>query len=604
MGIAWTVGLSLISGALAIGFLRGFRQSLDDQRRQQECAAWKERKQRKRDSDIQALAERYFPFLEKSAIARALKSTNDVVRGLRSALRSIPGVVLGEGPWGLPIALPFAMRTRHGTVFGKTGSGKSTLGGHIVDSDLASGRNLVVISGERSAFRDDLLPRIPRDRASEVVYLTADPDCPVSLAFLQPEDGESADECAAEIYHAFRQATAESTIGGRSDAIARNTFRALATYPGATFDTIRPFLTDRTFRAKVLAKTTDARCKEFWQLFERFPKGAELPFLARIDQIVGSSARSILCRPRSSFSVSRTLDRGILLVDLSALDPDSFRLTAQLFLARVQLALMKRDRLAEGSRPFVSIVLDEFHLLAGEGSEYTFRQLLSRSRRMNAGLLLLTQHPGQLPLTVRDEILGNCSTVISFAVGAKDAHAIAREFTVLDPETGKLRSLSPEALVALPIGSGYARIGTGALALRVKFNPPIAPRLVEDGEEIKRISWQTFGHGDDGFPAAPDDRSSEEDSPAQVAGESDPLTDLERRFLAAVVDAPALPSGHYGRLLGLNGTRGARIRKSLIAKGYLREHRLARRPQGKPAVILEPTDSACSLVAPLQDSKP
>jgi hypothetical protein len=512
------------------------------------------------------------------------------------ALKSVPGVIIGEGPWGLPIKLPLAMRTRQTIVFGRTGSGKSTLAGHVVDDDLDSGRSMVVIGAEKSTFRDDLLPRIPRDRASEVVYWTADSDCPVSLAFFQPEEGESAADCAAELYHAFRLATEESSIGGRSDAIARNTFQALTTFRGSTFDTIRPFLTDRTFRAKVLASNRDPRCLDFWKTFERFPNNAELPFLARIDQITGSSARSILCRPKSSFSLTRTLDHGLLFVELAALDPDSFRLVVQLLLSRIQLALMRRDKIPEEKRPFLSIVLDEFHLLVNSSSAavYTLRQLASRSRRMNAALLLLTQHPGQLSPAVRDEVLGNCSTLISFAVGAKDAHAIAREFTVLDTETGKLRSLAPEALVALPIGSGYARIGTGALALRVKFKAPLAHRPVEDGERVKAISWQTFGRESDA-PGILTDAATPSvagDQSRTSADKDVELTVAEVRFLKAVVQNPGQPSADYARTLGLNGTKAAKIRTTLVERRLVREHTVARKAKGKPALLLEPLDAA------------
>lgn len=593
----------ILAGAFVVGLVRGYRRERAEGRRDRERTAWAKRAGAQEKDAFISNALQYFPFVDANALERAVALTADPIAAMSSCLEATPGIRLGTGPEGLPILLPQGMRSRHAVVFGRTGSGKSTLASRVLDADLKYGRAIVVIGADQSFFRDDLLPRIPRSRAAHVVYLTAEASCPISLAFFEAEAEVARAEVGAALYHAYRQATDEASIGGRSDAIARNVFRALAGYPRATFDHIRPLLTDRSFRSAVLAKSTDPQLLSFWSSYDRFPKGSELPFLARIDQLTGSNARSILCRANSTFSLPEVLDRGVFLADLSALDPDAFAVVASLLLARIQHALLRRDRLPEADRPFVSILLDEFHLLAQSGSEYTFRQLLSRSRKLNAGLLLLTQHPGQLPGNLRDEILGNVSTVISFAAGAKDAQAIAREFVVPRRDKPGLTTLAPETLVSLPVGSGFARIGTGALALPVRFLSPLdlVPKSI--GEEIRAVSWATHGGTDRLAVNGADGARFARDATAIVRN-ADSLPETCRLFLAAVLERPGLSSSVYAATLGLNGTRAAQARKTLVAEGYLREHRVARQATGKPALILEPLPKARAIAPNLTRSIP
>jgi hypothetical protein len=464
----------------------------------------------------------------------------------------------------------------------------------VIDHDLQHDHALLIITFEHGYVERDVLPRIPLRRAKEVVHLSLDPDNPTAWNVVSPEDGESPETVGLELGHAMRMARNEPSIGGRSDAIERNLCRAIVHYPFASLLSIRPFLEDKAFREEVLKYGADEECRAFWQrIFPKFPPSAILPLLVRVDQFINSrQIRKALCSPRSSFSLERSLNRGITIIELAGVDPDGGRLAASLILARVQAVLMRRERLPESERPFLSIVLDEFHLLATPGSEYVFRQLLSRLRRMNGAILLLSQHADQIPLPIRDEIFGNVGSLLSFAVGSKSATALAREMTVVSPETGAITPLRPELLVALPVGSGYARIGTGALAMPIKFRPPLERRPIEDGARVKAIAWQVNGRRDDA--AVVPVRSTVPGIEGLGAGtRSDAgtaLTAIERKFLGAVILKPGQPSAEYAKALGLNGTKAAKIRKTLVGLGLIREHTVARKAQGKPALLLELTD--------------
>jgi hypothetical protein len=49
-----------------------------------------------------------------------------------------------------------------------------------------------------------------------------------------------------------------------------------------------------------------------------------------------------------------------------------------------------------------------------------------------------------------------------------------------------------EEFVSLPVGEGFARLGTGAFALRVRFAPPIEKPDPAAGDRIREISWRTY----------------------------------------------------------------------------------------------------------------
>ena len=54
--------------------------------------------------------------------------------------------------------------------------------------------------------------------------------------------------------------------------------------------------------------------------------------------------------------------------------------------------------------------------------------MLSELRKYRVGITLAHQHLAQLELPVRDAILGNVGTIISFRLGVADAELMAKEF--------------------------------------------------------------------------------------------------------------------------------------------------------------------------------
>jgi hypothetical protein len=138
----------------------------------------------------------------------------------------------------------------------------------------------------------------------------------------------------------------------------------------------------------------------------------------------------------------------------------------------------------------VCVHVDEFHQFAGS-AEGTWRELLARGRRFGLSLALYTQHLGQIPRSLQQEVFGNVSSVIALNLSAGDAASVRRELLVPGAD-GTTKPVPAETFVSFPVGEGFARLGSGACALRVKFAAPIEKPDPRHGERVGRISWQRY----------------------------------------------------------------------------------------------------------------
>lgn len=84
---------------------------------------------------------------------------------------------------------------------------------------------------------------------------------------------------------------------------------------------------------------------------------------------------------------------------------------------------------------------------------------------------------------------------------------------------------------------------------------------------------------------------------AQTDTTPDPtLTDAEVRFLSAVIANPAQPSSAYAKIAGIGTHQAITLRKRLIARGFLKEHRVNMSGRGRASIVLEPTGKAIATV--------
>jgi cbb3-type cytochrome oxidase subunit 3 len=431
-----------------------------------------------------------FPFLPKP------EPENLSGDAIRAAVRKVLSAweVFGSFNRGLSApALPSSERLRHLYICGKTGSGKSTLLEHLVNRDLRAGRGVGLIAPEGELFQR-LLALVPRARLEDVIYLApGNPESPIAFNPLLVEEGEDRAKAAEDLYTIFKR-TLGSEMGARMEPILQNAFAALVGRQGSTFFDVRRLLTDPLFRTTV-ARDADAYVRSFLtETYAQFPKGAELPLLTRLDQFLRPpSVRRTLSSPRSSFSIREVLSDGkILFVDLSGLSEESRLLIGQMVLSKFQLELLRRERTEAKLSPFF-LYCDEFQSFAGL-SEGVWRELLSRGRKYGLALTLANQYPGQLSPALQAEIFGNVNSLISFALGRKDADIVRKELLrkVVKKDEERIEPVAAEELLELPVGEAVAKFA-GGRAVRFFVPSPLETREPERAKRALAASWAHYG---------------------------------------------------------------------------------------------------------------
>lgn len=112
----------------------------------------------------------------------------------------------------------------------------------------------------------------------------------------------------------------------------------------------------------------------------------------------------------------------------------------------------------------------DFHLYLDEFQSFTtlsLANMLSELRKYRVSLILAHQYLSQLDPEIRDAILGNAGTIVSFRLGVPDAEILAKEFY---PE------FSVEDLIGLPNYHIYLK-----LMIDGRVSKPFSAETVKPG---------------------------------------------------------------------------------------------------------------------------
>jgi hypothetical protein len=341
------------------------------------------------------------------------------------------GVLLGfqrrEGRQ-IPVRIPPRQRSLHTLAQGGTGTGKTTLLDQMALQDIKEGRGVCVIDPHGDLARRVLRQVSPGDW-NRVTYLDfSDLDYPPGLNLFA--DGHQNDEIARErarqnfLAILLKMYPPDYTgpiftlnIGNAWDLATANPDRR----PTLT-DVARLFV-DSKFRAYLLRHCKDPLVKHFWKEVDARTsgsfKGESLQYIvSKLTPFLDNTLiRNIVGQTKSSFDLPKLMrEGGILIVNLAKgiLGESASSLLGMILLFQIEQVALQRG-LDDGQE--WSLYLDEFHNFATEH----FSQMLSEMRKFRVGMVLANQSFAQIDEKMREAILSNVGTLISFRVSPRDA---------------------------------------------------------------------------------------------------------------------------------------------------------------------------------------
>jgi hypothetical protein len=355
-------------------------------------------------------------------------------------------------------------------VIGKTGTGKSTLLETMIRQDIGAGQGVALLDPHGDLV-ERVLTWLPGSRRSDLVYFNVpDRDRPLGFNPLERVPPPKRALAASGMLEVFKKQWVDSW-GPRLEHLLRNTLLALLDQPEATLADIPRLLDEPEYRRRVVERTANAQVRRFWlREYAAYPARFRAEVIAPLQNKVGAFLadpllNAILTQPKSNFDLRAVMDEGrVLLVNLAKgkIGGDSAALLGALLVSRIGLTALSRVEVPEKSRRDFFFYLDEFPTF----TTLSLATMLSELRKYRVSLVLAHQYLSQVDLQVRDAILGNVGTIVSFRLGLADAEVLEKEF---HPE------FDADDLVNLPNHGIYLKLMMNGVVSRPFSAETLAP---------------------------------------------------------------------------------------------------------------------------------
>lgn len=405
------------------------------------------------------------------------------------------GVIIGvsrHGSSATEVRLSNEDRRKHTYIQGATGTGKTTLITSMALNDIYSDKGVIVID-YHGDLCVELLKRLPRERANDVVYFNpADTKYPMGFNPLAYDPSSPFRELQKEnivssIISWLKREYEKDAMGPIFFQCVRNAL-LLAMADDTEEATIMDFLEvfyKKDVRERKYAKLKNPMVKMFWdEIFDsnRFKNTSDNGvtmfqyIISKFSPLVDSEmTRNIFCQKKSTLDMRDVLDtRKILLCNFSKglIGESTSKFLGLITLFKIEQAALSRANIPEEKRVDSYIYLDECQNLQTEH----FYNLLSEMRKYRLNVTLANQHFSQLDNKMRDAIVGNCSTMIVFKTGIRDAE-------MLEP---MLYPHKKELVLRIPKYHALARM---QVKEEVKtFTMETLPVCVEPDEEVMKLA--------------------------------------------------------------------------------------------------------------------
>ena len=322
-------------------------------------------------------------------------------------------------------------RRYHMYLIGQTGTGKTSLMANLLNQDIQNGEGLAILDPHGDMV-SRIAKNIPDERAKDLIYLNvSDPNSPYGFNPLASVPVDQRPMMASAIVEAFQKIW-EGTWGPRMEHFFLNGVLTLLDQPTATLSDLGRIFDDSGYRNSALTRVTNPEVRNFWyREYPGYPLRYRSEAIAPIRNKVGAfisdpNLHRVLTSSPEMIDVRKVMDEGkILLVNLAKGNLGSKGgLLGSLLVSRIGTAALSRADQPEDRRRDFYLYLDEFQNF----TTLSLANMLSELRKYRLNMVLAHQYLGQLEPEVREAILGNVGSIISFRVGPEDARLLAKYF--------------------------------------------------------------------------------------------------------------------------------------------------------------------------------
>lgn len=377
----------------------------------------------------------------------------------------------------------------HTHLIGPTGSGKSTAMQHLILSDIRAGRSVLVLDPKQDLVMD-VLARIPKERADDVVVIDPSSPCPVGFDPLGFNSYRNKALIADAVLSVLREIWTDSW-GVRIQDILSASLLTLSEIDGATLLWLQPLFADNNFRRKITSQIKDkVGLMPFWNEFEALSDLQRQQWIAPVANklrqfTLRSELRSVLGQAHPKFSLMDLFtQRKIVLVPLNKgiVGGESARLLGSLIVGLTWTLALGRASIPAERRHLVSVYIDELQDYLSLPTDLS--DALAQARGLGVGMTLAHQYRDQLPTEIRAGIDANCRNKIVFGLNSKDAKGMA----AMAPE------LTAEDFMALPRYQVYTSFQSGGRNTGWVMGRTLPPTpALRDPAELYARSMETYG---------------------------------------------------------------------------------------------------------------
>jgi len=352
------------------------------------------------------------------------------------------GTLIGEAVFRgerRPVYIADEDRGRHIYMIGQTGTGKSTLLGNMIMSDILRGKGLALLD-PHGDLAETALSHISDKRAEDLIYFDpGDLSRPLGLNMLDWNRARPEEKTfiVNEMQSIFNKLFSQETMGPMFEQYMRNALLLLMEdmdNEPATLTEVPRVFTDVEYRKRKLARIQNPMVIDFWEK-EAVKAGGEAslanmtPYItSKFNNFISNDyMRPIIGQPKSAFNFREAMDSGkIILINLAKgrIGDINANLLGMIITGKILMAALSRGDVPENKRKEFNLYIDEFHNFTTESISTIF----SEARKYRLSLTVAHQFIAQLTEPVRDSVFGNVGSQIAFRVGSQDAEFLVKQF--------------------------------------------------------------------------------------------------------------------------------------------------------------------------------